>query len=204
SSARSISSLAKPSATNWATSAPKSRRCISGAKTVSKWAIRRICSTSSRGCSRASRSTRCSGSQRRGSYANVTAAATRSVRHRRSRLATLRTETPAANTSSRQADGVAKMKAALYARFSTDLQRAASIEDQFRNCRKRAELEGWTVVATFADAAMSGSDANRPQYRAMLEAATRREFDVLMVDDLSRLTRDAVECERAIRRLEFA
>ncbi len=66
------------------------------------------------------------------------------------------------------------------------------------------ELEGWTVVATFADAAMSGSDANRPQYRAMLEAAARHEFDVLIVDDLSRLTRDSVECERAIRRLEFA
>jgi site-specific DNA recombinase len=32
------------------------------------------------------------------------------------------------------------------------MQRAASIEDQFRNCRKRAELEGWTIVATFADA----------------------------------------------------
>ncbi|MHB8812569.1 MAG: recombinase family protein [Steroidobacteraceae bacterium] len=95
------------------------------------------------------------------------------------------------------------MKAALYARFSSDLQRATSIEDQFRNCRKRAELEGWAVVATYADAAMSGTDANRPKYRAMLEAAARREFDVLIVDDLSRLTRDAVECERAIRRLEF-
>lgn len=95
------------------------------------------------------------------------------------------------------------MRAALYARFSSDLQRATSIEDQFRNCRKRAELEGWAVVATYADAAMSGADANRPQYRAMLEAAARREFDVLIVDDLSRLTRDAVECERAIRRLEF-
>src|SRR5581483_6344985 len=95
------------------------------------------------------------------------------------------------------------MKAALYARFSSDLQRATSIEDQFRNCRKRAELEGWAVVATYADAAMSGTDANRPQYRAMLEAAAKREFDVLIVDDLSRLTRDAVECERAIRRLEF-
>ena len=95
------------------------------------------------------------------------------------------------------------MKAALYARFSSDLQRATSIEDQFRNCRKRAELEGWAIVATYADAAMSGTDANRPQYRAMLEAAARREFDVLIVDDLSRLTRDAVECERAIRRLEF-
>lgn len=96
------------------------------------------------------------------------------------------------------------MRAALYARFSSDLQRATSIEDQFRNCRKRAESEDWTIVATFADAAMSGSDANRPQYRAMLDAAARREFDVLIVDDLSRLTRDAVECERAIRRLEFA
>ncbi|MEP7243592.1 MAG: recombinase family protein [Gammaproteobacteria bacterium] len=95
------------------------------------------------------------------------------------------------------------MKAVLYARFSTDLQRAASIEDQFRNCRKRAELEGWAIVATYADAAMSGSDANRPQYRAMLDAAGRHEFDVLIVDDLSRLTRDSVECERAIRRLEF-
>ncbi|GFE79257.1 resolvase [Steroidobacter agaridevorans] len=95
------------------------------------------------------------------------------------------------------------MRAALYARFSTDLQRAASIEDQFRNCRKRAALEGWTVVATFADAAMSGSDANRPQYRSMLAAAGRHEFDILIVDDLSRLTRDAVECERAIRRMEF-
>jgi DNA invertase Pin-like site-specific DNA recombinase len=45
-----------------------------------------------------------------------------------------------------------------------------------------------TIAATFADAAMSGSDTNRPQYRAMLEAAARREFDVLIVDDLSRFT----------------
>ena len=39
---------------------------------------------------------------------------------------------------------------ALYACFSTDLQRAASIEDQFRNCRKRAELEGWTSASSYA------------------------------------------------------
>src|SRR5579859_5889445 len=37
----------------------------------------------------------------------------------------------------------------------------------------------------------------------MLAAADRREFDVLMVDDLSRLARDQVESERVIRRLEF-
>jgi DNA invertase Pin-like site-specific DNA recombinase len=45
------------------------------------------------------------------------------------------------------------------------------------------------------------SDANRPQYRAMLEAAARHDFEVLIVDDLWPLTRDSVECERAIRRL---
>ena len=95
------------------------------------------------------------------------------------------------------------MKAAFYARFSTDLQRATSIEDQFRNCRKRADAEGWSIVATFADQAMTGSDASRPQYQAMLNAAMRNEFAILIVDDLSRLTRDSVEAERTIRRLEF-
>jgi site-specific DNA recombinase len=96
------------------------------------------------------------------------------------------------------------MKAALYARFSSDLQRATSIEDQFRNCRKRAAAESWAIVDTFADEAMSGSDTSRPQYRAMLAAASRDVFQILLVDDLSRLTRDAVESERVIRRLEFS
>jgi site-specific DNA recombinase len=95
------------------------------------------------------------------------------------------------------------MKAALYARYSSDLQRASSIDDQYRNCRRRATEEGWTVVATYADEAISGSDANRPQYQVMLTAAVRREFDILLVDDLSRFARDSVEQEKAIRRLEF-
>ena len=38
------------------------------------------------------------------------------------------------------------VRAALYARYSSDQQRAASIEDQFRVCRERAAREGWKVV----------------------------------------------------------
>jgi len=95
------------------------------------------------------------------------------------------------------------MRAAIYARYSSDMQRTASIEDQARNCRKRSDAEGWTIAATFADAAISGSDNNRPQYQAMLAAAERGEFEVLLLDDLSRLARDSVEQERIIRRLEF-
>ena len=95
------------------------------------------------------------------------------------------------------------MRAVVYSRYSSDLQRAASIEDQLRNCQRRAEAEGWTITAEYADRGISGSHASRSEYRAMLDAAGRREFDGLLVDDLSRLARDSVEQERAIRRLEF-
>ena len=36
--------------------------------------------------------------------------------------------------------------AALYARFSSDLQRAASIEDQLRMCKERAAKQGCEVL----------------------------------------------------------
>ena len=93
------------------------------------------------------------------------------------------------------------MKAVIYSRYSSDQQRATSIEDQQRNCRKRADSEGWEIISSFADAAISGSDAKRPEYQRMLAAAG--EFQVLLIDDLSRFARDSVEQERAIRRLEF-
>lgn len=95
------------------------------------------------------------------------------------------------------------MRAAIYGRYSSDQQRATSIDDQFRNCRRRAEAEGWQILREFADLAMSGADSARPQYQAMLKSAERGEFDILLVDDLSRLTRDSLEAERTIRTLEF-
>ena len=38
------------------------------------------------------------------------------------------------------------MRAAIYARYSSDNQREASIEDQIEVCRRYAELRDWTVV----------------------------------------------------------
>lgn len=95
------------------------------------------------------------------------------------------------------------MRAAIYARYSSEMQRSASIEDQARNCRRRADAEGWIIVTTFADEGISGSDSTRPQYQQMIAAAGRHEFDVLLLDDLSRLARDSIEQEKTIRRLEF-
>lgn len=95
------------------------------------------------------------------------------------------------------------MKAAFYGRFSTSMQRETSIADQYRNCQRYAEREGWKIVKRFEDKAISGADKNRPQYQAMLTAAKSNEFDVLITDDLDRLMRDEIEQKITIRRFQF-
>ncbi len=49
------------------------------------------------------------------------------------------------------------LKIAIYARYSSDSQRDASIADQFRMCRLHAEKQGWTIVEEYSDHAVSGS-----------------------------------------------
>jgi site-specific DNA recombinase len=85
------------------------------------------------------------------------------------------------------------MRAALYARYSTDMQSAASIDDQLRVCARLAERHGFAVAAQFSDAAISGGTATRPGYQSMLAAARRHEFDVIVAEDTSRLWRNLAE-----------
>ena len=49
------------------------------------------------------------------------------------------------------------MRAAIYARYSSDNQREASIEDQARICGRLIEREGWELVGQYADHAVSRS-----------------------------------------------
>jgi DNA invertase Pin-like site-specific DNA recombinase len=96
------------------------------------------------------------------------------------------------------------MRPAAYARFSTELQSAASLEDQLRNVRTFCDRQGWPCPVVYTDAAMSGSREDRPSYRALLRDAGDGRFDVVLVDDLSRLSRDKDECGKIIKRLTFA
>jgi site-specific DNA recombinase len=82
------------------------------------------------------------------------------------------------------------VRAAIYARFSTDRQDVRSLEDQRHRCERRAAERGWSVVDVFTDAAMSGATLNRSGLQELLASARRREFEVVLVDDLSRLSRD--------------
>ena len=83
--------------------------------------------------------------------------------------------------------------AAIYARYSTDRQDARSIDDQVRRCSEFAKARGYSAGATFSDAAISGSHLDRAGMQALLAEAKRRggsPFSAVLVDDLSRLSRD--------------
>jgi DNA invertase Pin-like site-specific DNA recombinase len=81
-------------------------------------------------------------------------------------------------------------RAAIYARYSTDQQRDASIEDQVRLCRERAAREGWDVGEVYADAALSGASLMRPGIQQLMKDDLGGRFDVVVVEALDRLSRD--------------
>jgi DNA invertase Pin-like site-specific DNA recombinase len=85
------------------------------------------------------------------------------------------------------------MRAVIYARYSTEQQREASIDDQVRECKRLAVAQGSPVVDVFQDRGISAGTAQRPGYQAMLEAARRHEFDLILVEDVSRLWRSGAE-----------
>ena len=90
------------------------------------------------------------------------------------------------------------MRCAIYARYSSDLQRESSVEDQIRKCRGFAEPRGWTVLDTFVrrDQEISGAAlAGRLALESLIVDAKRRPrpFDRILVDDTSRLTRNVAE-----------
>lgn len=82
------------------------------------------------------------------------------------------------------------MRAVLYARYSSENQREASIADQLRLCRLHAERQGWTIVEEYSDHATSGASMLRPGIQALISDAGRRRFDVVLAEAMDRLSRD--------------
>ena len=96
------------------------------------------------------------------------------------------------------------MKAALYARYSSDNQRDASIEDQLRICRARAEREGWTIIDSYTDRAISGASLLRPGVQELISDALKGRFDVILAESLDRLSRDQEDIAGLYKRMRFA
>ena len=83
------------------------------------------------------------------------------------------------------------MKAAIYARYSSENQSEKSIDDQVRVCKRYCSEHELTVSdeQIYVDEAISGSLVNRPGLQALDKAAENKEFEAVVVDDLSRLSR---------------
>lgn len=95
------------------------------------------------------------------------------------------------------------MKAAIYSRFSTDLQDRTSIAGQVANAEALASREGLEIVARFQDEGRSGNDDSRTGYQAMLAALKRGDFAGIITDETSRITRNQAELHRLVAELRF-
>lgn len=93
---------------------------------------------------------------------------------------------------------------AIYARYSTDLQSEASIEDQIRICQERAEKEGWQVHNCYTDHGQSGSTLLRPGVQMLLADALDGKFEIIIAEALDRLSRDQEDIAGIYKRLTFA
>jgi len=83
----------------------------------------------------------------------------------------------------------------LYARVSTEEQASDehySIEAQLNEMKDYANARGWVVKDEFVDGGLSGTQLDRPQLDAALALVEARECDVLLVHELSRLSRASI------------
>ena len=83
----------------------------------------------------------------------------------------------------------------LYARVSTEEQASDehySIEAQLNEMKDYAKVRGWVVKNEFVDGGVTGTRLDRPQLDAAIAMVEGNECDVLLVHELSRLSRSSI------------
>jgi DNA invertase Pin-like site-specific DNA recombinase len=99
-------------------------------------------------------------------------------------------------------------RCAVYARYSDEKQNSLTIDQQVRKCREFAGNHNLHVLDQhlYADEAISGATDDRAGLRRLLSAARERPrpFDVVLVDDTSRMSRDLEHSLGIMKQLKFA
>jgi site-specific DNA recombinase len=99
-------------------------------------------------------------------------------------------------------------RAAIYTRYSSRMQRPTSTADQIFQCREAAEKRGWSVADEHirSDEERSGQTLigrDGVAELAAMAAMKPRPFDVIIIDDSSRLGRDQADTLTLWKRLKF-
>lgn len=96
------------------------------------------------------------------------------------------------------------MTAAIYARYSSDMQNDRSIEDQIDLCRKFAAGQGWGITGTYDDRAQSGTTYEaRLGLQRLLRDAKLGLFKIVLVEDNNRISRQPSDIFKIRDTLKF-
>jgi DNA invertase Pin-like site-specific DNA recombinase len=90
-------------------------------------------------------------------------------------------------------------RVAIYTRVSTGGQ---SVQRQLDALHEAAKRHGWEVVGVFNDVGVSGTKTKRPALDKLMDAAQRREFDVVAIwafDRLGRSLEHLLRVEKELR-----
>ena len=94
-----------------------------------------------------------------------------------------------------------EVRAAIYCRLSKDDEKigeSESIQNQRAMLEQYCEQQGFEVVAVYQDDGYTGLNMNRPDVNRMLKAIERRQIDVVLTKDMSRLSRDYIEIGKLV------
>jgi DNA invertase Pin-like site-specific DNA recombinase len=94
-------------------------------------------------------------------------------------------------------------KAAIYARYSSDMQSAVSIEDQVHVCDCLIQGRGWVRGQVYSDMAISGSTHHRPGFQQLLTDAQSGHFGIVLAESIDRLSRDQEHIAALYKQLPF-
>ncbi len=82
------------------------------------------------------------------------------------------------------------MRAAIYARYSSENQREESIEAQIKACKEYCEKNNIEIVKIYTDEAKSATTDDRPAFLQMIRESNLKLFDVVVVHKLDRFARN--------------
>lgn len=90
----------------------------------------------------------------------------------------------------RKKENIKAQNAVIYARYSSAAQNDASIEQQIEACQAYADAHGISVIATYADHAISGRTDRRPEFQKMMRQAADRSFQIVIAYKSNRIARN--------------
>ncbi len=103
--------------------------------------------------------------------------------------------------ASNKEDSKKALRAALYARVSTEDQavKGFSLDAQIEKLRAYCKAKGWVIAREFVDDGYSGRDENRPRYQLMLNDMA--DWDIIVVLKMDRIHRNSVNFASMMDRL---